>query len=452
MRMSFPLFLCFLLGCTIGALAFSAYDVSGGAVHTGILREALIPEGVGEDSFYFLDEGLVQPDRFYGEEFTESPVHFTDMKLQEGSAHLEQSFQKLVEQAGGIEDDYQVYRETLHGLGNYLHTLHDFYSHTNWLELQLEQGATDPVPLAPINRAQDIEGLVSPFFLLRYVPPEENKDVEDYRRKFSRAFYSFEELDGLTDRGRLQVAARPQKAFIHRQLAKDDPSYPQAQVLLESTGKTLFEHARKLAVRHTVQQWKAFESRVMERYGPRRVELLRHGWTSSFPPSEPEADPPTMSLVSGLVEIDRALEIKVSLTMKPSRWDREGAQLATELFSDLTQRKRAAERVEPRGVEALSLRTENESTFHLAFEADLYGGAQTFVLLTPENRDRPEGPWVARITIFEEVFDFEDLEIRFAGGNPELLGSDGDTVRYRLPTPERGWAPPDWLEEYLEEY
>ena len=424
--------------------AFSSLDIYGGDVHSEILREALASENISKNSLYFIELGLVEPDLFYSAEFHHSTRHFTDMDHHESVRFMNDTLKMAVDLAGEAYSDYQAYRDSLRTIGNYFHLVQDFYAHTNWVEMAIVRGEKS-VPLVDFRKIEQTDRLISPYFLYTAVPPREITDMRKYERKFGQDFVSNETLESMSSRERLHFADEARKHFAHFQLAKDNPEYSQGSV--EALNSTLFEIAADAARRDTLRQWGRFEEKIGRVYGDRKAKIfstLKDGWESNWPPGSQEA---TLSLVGGRVSLRRDLTMSVNLQFQPSEWTRAGARLMKKVYSDLTQREEIGERVHTRGLVSLSLvRRDNTQTFEVSFKADLYGAQQSFLRLTPLNRDTPEGEWQAEFRFPEGLVVGEFPEIWVEG---EEVVAESESLQ-RVPAPADGWRLPHWLDEYLE--
>lgn len=425
--------------------AFSSLELYGGDVHHEILREALAPEKLSETSLYFIELGLVEPDLFYSAEFNQSTRHFTDMDHHESVKFMDDTLEMAVKLAGEAYVDYQAYRDSLKVLGNYFHLVQDFYAHTNWVEMAVLRGER-PVPLVDFQEVEQIEGLVSPYFLYTALPPREVTNMAKYDRKFGPEFVSKEALEEMTSSQRIRYTAQARKRFAHFQLAKDNKKSAQG-LLRTSGGETLFELAAEAARRDTLRQWNRLEERLGRVYGTRQARIastLRSGWESNWPTGSDEA---TLSLVGGKLYLRRDLTMSVTLRFKPSEWTRSGARLMKEVYSDLTQREDTWERVHTRGLVGLSLVRQDESqTFEVSFKADLYGAQQSFVRMRPSDEDEPNGEWQAEFRLPDGLSVGEFPKIWVEG---ELMKSVGKRLQ-RVKAPAEGWRLPHWLDEYLD--
>ena len=330
-----------------GPRAFSSLEFYGGAYHQQVTHAALEPLGIREPTLHWLDLGNLEADKFYGPLFEVKHMHFTDMTFDESEDDLEDRLEKVVDLSEHAVDDYQIYRQSMVEFGIYLHSAQDFYSHTNWVEKHLLAGATE-IPLAPKDFDDLPSGLVSPYSLLRRIPPGEVTEAETYEEAFKRPFYRSEELAGLEGRQRIRAAAEAQEAFTHYDLAKDNPTYLAGQARWNPQGRTVFEMALEAATRETVRQWKHLEREIEDEHeeeAPAILAVLREGWLSSFPDSSEKAE---LSIPRGELNLRRDLTIDVDLVLTTTVWNRDAAQKAIDIYTGLTRPEDEEDDIGPR--------------------------------------------------------------------------------------------------------
>lgn len=448
--------------------AFSSFEIFGGAYHVEITEKGLEAPGFSSESLHWVSLGNVSMDKFYSKDFSDDRRHFTDMTFDESEDFLEDQLEKIVEDAGRARDDYQAYRKTLMEFGAYLHTVQDFYAHTNWIEKSLSLSGGGIVELAPIDFDDFPFEIVSPYTLNHYLPPGEARDVVEYQREFGRSFYSVEELDILTDRERIELVASPKKALNHLTLAKDNPAYHAGRLRWSEGGPTLFEIASDLATRETLRQWNGVKEALLEEYdghGPAIVRTLQQGWATDFPLSQGGMKPEVL-LENGELRLSHNLTLTVNLILKPKRWDRSGARQAMKIFTRLSRPESEKNRFLNEGVRNLEmLRDDKNQNFHLRFESDLYGSSRTLLKLRPLGSNYEHGEWEALLTLPDELIDIGRLsfhsrgELRIKEGQNKLPHASDIApwlkkqreVLFVIKAPRGGWDPPRWLEQYLQD-
>lgn len=82
----------------------------------------------------------------------ESYVHFDNCAFLESANHIRDEWKKI------DAENNRLSEEALIAFGRLLHTVQDFYAHSNWIELQLKQ---NPIPLWDLNVATLPAGIVS---------------------------------------------------------------------------------------------------------------------------------------------------------------------------------------------------------------------------------------------------------------------------------------------------
>ncbi len=445
--------------------AFSSLEFFGGAYHERITHQALEPLKITDETLHWLDLGNLEADKFYGDLFGVKPLHFTDMTFEESEDVLEDRLEDVVELMGLAVVDYQMYRRAMVEYGTYLHAVQDFYSHTNWVEKHLVAGVTT-IPLAPSDFDDFPFPLVSPYTLARTLPPGEVKEVEPFEKKFRRPFYRSEELDSLDDRQRIRTAAEPKKAFIHYDLAKDNPAYTAGRARWNPDGPSVFEFAVEAATRETTRQWQMLESEIAaehKRDAPRILRVLRDGWLSSFPDTQ---EPATLVLTQGHMDLRRDLTLRVDFVLTPTVWNRRAAQEAIKVYNGLTRPKDQKDRYKNEGVTELHLlRDDAKKEFRLSYRADLYGSARGGARLQPLEADAVNGPWELLLSLPEGLSSVDHFLFRphtsaamGEGAATQGIGPEIDLarafsrkkeLRIVLAAPRSGWKPPSWLREYL---
>ena len=147
---------------------------------------------------------------------TESKIHFDNCDFPGGVAYIEEEW-ALIDKAG------QRFGEAaLTAFGRLLHTTQDFYAHSNWIELHVDEA---PVPVWDQRLSSLPADIVSGTFWL-----------------------GFPKLCG-------------HDAPTHEQLNKDSPTSPEGSKVVESgpnQGKTLFDLAFSTAVAASRIQFERF--------------------------------------------------------------------------------------------------------------------------------------------------------------------------------------------------
>ena len=415
--------------------AFSSFAIYGGAVHKEITEEALATFGFREEPLKYLNQGLLEPDKFYRDKFTEPEHHFTEGDFQASRSYLREKQLSSVKCAGSAVDDYQQYRRTLVAFGEYLHATQDFYSHSNWVERAVVDGH-QTIPLASFDSLPSAD-LVSPYFLYKKLPPKEVTNPESYEKRFGRPFYDEKDLELLSDRERIRLAIDPEKNFTHKSLAKDNPKYPQSPLRWRPDGSTLYELAYEVAVRDTREQWTAFEASLRAAYAERGANIarvLKEGWAGDLPESS------GLKVIRADVKVDEAMNLQAVCTLKPGAWNQGSANLAVAVFVELVSDHVAGKPL----YQTLQLRKNRKGkTFEFVFRTDLRGAVDTFITIRPVDPEDSAGEWEVRLTSPSESGVVIDWKVE----GPASVSKVG-VNRYRLSPPEGGWELPEWIGSY----
>ena len=423
------------------AFAFSSFEIYGGAYHQKITEEALSRFNFRDEPLKYLNQGLLEPDKFYRKKFTNPEHHFTEEDFPASLTHLRDRYRQIVQDAGSSVDDYECYRRTLFTFGEYLHSTQDFYAHTNWVEISLARGLPE-TPLYSFDQTQT-QLVTSPYFLYKSLPPKELTDQKTYEKEFGLEFYSEPELENLTAPERIRLATAPERAFTHHALAKDNPDYPQSSLRLRPGAPTLFDFAYDAAVRDTRFRWNSLTESIWESYpeqGSEIISLFRNGWASDLPDLKAT---PNFETTEVFIEVDEDLELTARFILKPTNWSRQAGNSVVELFTLLVSDQVAADSQ----YDKLELRKNRvDQQFEIELETDLVGGAESFLLMTPVDREKLEGDWTLKVSLPPGWSRNTRIEVKGPDGE---AGQDG--TNYRLSPPAGGWELPEWIESYVED-
>jgi len=417
--------------------AFSSFAIYGGAVHKDITEEAFSPFGFGEEPLKYLNQGLLEPDKFYRDKFTDPEHHFTEGDFQASRSYLQEKQLSSVRCAGSAVDDYQQFRRTLFAFGELLHATQDFYSHSNWVERAVADGH-QTIPLASFDSLPAAD-LVSPYFLYKKLPPKEVTSPRSYEKRFDRPFYDEADLEVLSDAERIRLAIEPEMSFTHKSLAKDNPKYPQSSLRWKPDGSTLYELAYEVAVRDTRKQWTAFEEALRAAYAERGAhiaQILKEGWAFDLPGGESSG----LKVLLAEVKVDEAMNLEAVCTVKPGAWNQGSANLAVAVFVELVSDHVAGKPL----YQTLQLRkNRKEKTFEFVFRTDLRGAVDTFITMRPVDSENSERDW--EVSLLSP--SGSGVEIEWTVNGPASVSKLG-VNRYRLSPPEGGWELPEWIGSY----
>jgi len=146
-------------------------------------------------------------------------------------------------------------RLALIAFGATTHAIADFYAHTNWIELYLNDGySVDAVPLAPL-------------FTLEF-------DLDQFPPHLQSGYFHLRHgLRGCPRQGDLYT---PPQGFeyAHAQLAKDFSHKGHGAERISSGEATYFEIAMRLATSATLDAWESLRLLLQTIYGPTTHDLL----------------------------------------------------------------------------------------------------------------------------------------------------------------------------------
>lgn len=279
LRLSPLLVIALLFVTTQSAFAFMTFWWFGGAVHEAIIDEALRPLGVKSSALRMIVRGANSAD---------NPLcgHFAVPEHHACSNEIKGTFDYFIdctERATIIAADaYKVPRHrerSLYVLGEGMHALADFYSHSNYLEWLLK----NDLPLVPIdwqNIPPDVRTCYYQYncFTDQEVLHSRRTSIRKLEAKYANAkFRSQEDYIRLKhDRDYeavLQYALAPGD-LMHLELNKDNGSMPEGKVIAPRYGKTFHALACQLAALDTARQWQKFEALVRERFKARSALII----------------------------------------------------------------------------------------------------------------------------------------------------------------------------------
>lgn len=295
------------------ARTFSTFWPVGGEVHEQISRPVLVEEkGLSEDSYGRINEsnklqdgGDIVSGEFGGGGYQTSTSHFDDMTLVASRDLVLQRHQAIVEAARRAAFNLHDQHDALNRFGIVLHAVQDFYSHSNWLELQLHGrlrgagAAVVPKDVYDLDLIDWVNGFPPARLKTGYVyfssyASDETLSYREtciqglWKQHRGTRFKTGELWLDYFDPGRgsfkpdrldrLKQGASADDPFIsptlcpqgmavrnavdgyselHYYLCKDSKSSKQGKVRWGNF--TLFEYAKALAVRETRRQWEQIE-------------------------------------------------------------------------------------------------------------------------------------------------------------------------------------------------
>jgi hypothetical protein len=281
-------FFCFVLALAFvlssfgyPARAFNTYP-SLGNIHRAILEEGLRPFVLSKGSLKIIARGMDSQDNPFSRNWLESEKHACDNRIREAFQYIDDQTNKAVDLAGNATGDENARESALYALGEGLHTLHDFYSHANYVEWLVR----NKQPLQPIDRAKNGQlpseirtcyyFYASTFKQEPFLSHEENArrlklKYPDMSFRCEAEYATRKKSDNLEEA--LDYVLRPGQ-FMHMEVNKDSAGQMEGRVKCGSEGETLFSVARQLAVVDTTRQWQCFEQRLSAKYGSRAQAIL----------------------------------------------------------------------------------------------------------------------------------------------------------------------------------
>jgi hypothetical protein len=191
--------------------------------------------------------------------------------------------------------------------GRRLHTLQDFYAHSNYVESRLKANPRVGPRGIPLVSWPNIEagggGVRSGYSIMDETTQLVSRDTvintlnSAGRRIPGTQYMPSEQYDRLSSfPDRVNYATDRRYSVLHRDIAKDDSGSHQGRVVNPFTGASLYDYARDLATRETARQWREFESdmagaqrgkgRRVQEQAPEKPARYRERATAS-----PQVDP-----------------------------------------------------------------------------------------------------------------------------------------------------------------
>ncbi len=275
-----------LSSASVPAGAFKSFTAFGGAVHDQITRSALGKAGFKEASLKFIDKSCYGQDVVGTPAFTESKRHFDDCELKASHDYVESCYLDIDKHVCAAGKNSADKKSVLKSFGELLHTVQDFYSHSNYVELALKRNSAlrpDAIPLV------DWQSLVSPNAALRtghfyYVAINDNEEFAPGTLGMPTATTRDEVISKLIQHSQLTPGTKylpskdyakqstfaqkidyttdKQYSYPHRDLNKDNAGTDQGKVSNPATSVNLHNYALQLAIRDTARQWERLEKTI----------------------------------------------------------------------------------------------------------------------------------------------------------------------------------------------
>lgn len=261
------------------------------AIHKKMIIKALKPKGFLDKNLNLVVKGADSQDAITSKKFTDSPSHhFDDNLIKESIAYFKDRFSKAV--AFSSSKAYQHYgsaeqrssvRDTLYTFGEGLHTIQDFYSHSNYVEMLAASGNKDVLA----NWKALPAGIKTGYF---YWSSHINNESTRSRATSVKKIKSLYKSKGQTLTFHTNAEWKKRKASksykdstayvlnpkiqcLHLELNKDDANQTAGAPKLPD-GRTMHAKARSLAIRETERQWKEFKKAIKKKHGTRSQLIL----------------------------------------------------------------------------------------------------------------------------------------------------------------------------------
>lgn len=278
--------LAFLLcvSIAIGVPSASAFMTfpAGNNIHRAILEEGLKPFKLSKASLGFMAKGMDSQDNPFSNKWKISEHHACDNRIKDAFLYIDEQTSKAVDLAGRADTDSDACRQALYTLGEAMHTVHDFYSHANYVEWLLSQDK----PMEPIDRSAGSN--IPESIRTCYYFYESSLKQEPFLSHKENVRRLLAQHPKLTFRSESEYIARKQSEdrqsaldyvlkpgqLLHMELNKDSVKQLQGQVMVGCEGKTFFDLAREIAVKDTTKQWQVFEHQIRAKYGERASAII----------------------------------------------------------------------------------------------------------------------------------------------------------------------------------
>ena len=236
-----------------------------GKYHTSITNEALGTSFNGY-AVNYIEKGNIDSDelRDYKEGITDgydlSAQHFNKTSLEKCDEFFEDAQDVVLEdfieaaKADGAEED-ELYEQAFYDLGRLVHNIQDFYSHTNWINLNQDELWNEDI---------------------------DNPNVDD-PEKFKTGDYSYfsQFLDQINPFYKLYLSANydalyeDDSSISHYGINKDKPGTIADELYEDKYGISGFTLASDMAREHTAQKWDEIDSVLKESLSEEEYENLK---------------------------------------------------------------------------------------------------------------------------------------------------------------------------------
>jgi hypothetical protein len=259
--------------------AFKTFRAFGGAIHEAITGEAIGSE-VSHGAFRIIDAAATTQDVPGTAAFEDPARHFVDGSLGPPIRHAQATWRRAKAFARDADRRRNMRDRALEQMGFYFHTIQDFYSHANYIEMALSTGGPPdrirPVPLDSPNLPANLR---TGYFY--YDNPAQHELSVSRETAIRRLLRIYPTATFWTDDTYARMRSNPEsyeqaiayatsgRDFLHLEVDKDNAQSLQGKVVHPRSGLTLHEIARRVAVRHTREDWHRFLHEVKQDAGSR---------------------------------------------------------------------------------------------------------------------------------------------------------------------------------------
>jgi hypothetical protein len=271
-------------------------DFISAPVHDWITEILQKKHGFNGSAYSEISWAMAYQDIPASEAFLSATNHFDDNKILESLSVVEARKRRIRELLPDVATNDAKRAEFYTLFGQILHALQDFYSHSNYIELNMRDNprirSLSDIPL--INWTNRPAGLKTGYFYWRGLP----FDWEKFKQLDTCINGLKEDFPGVNFRNPPDYCAfmdcgwgvldpKHYKTFndaignatsnwaeLHYYLNKDDWSTPMGSQVQPGSGKSIYEFARYLAESETERQWKDIESTIRVNYGTQADRII----------------------------------------------------------------------------------------------------------------------------------------------------------------------------------
>lgn len=283
------------------AFAFKTYTSFGGAIHEEITKAALVTGGpkIAEECFKQIDAGNTGQDDPSSAAFTTASHHFDDNQLKDSVQYVEDCYTEIRARVCNADKDSNDWTFVLNKFGELLHTVQDFYSHSNYVELQLKaNGNLLPAQIPIVSNwnslpsgvrtgffyyagLSDNEAVLQSGFSLPTSDPNRDTFIGKLPQQSGAKYATNAEYSKIKNYDqRLNYVNNLKYTLIHRDVNKDNGATEEGSAINPVTKRNLYAYARSAAIKETERQWQRLETEVKKNCPLRAndiIDALKHG-------------------------------------------------------------------------------------------------------------------------------------------------------------------------------